>query len=121
MSTSALGPPPRSYSLRNLSDAANPSASQRLSGTLLPSAGGYDEEDDGIDSTELVTEANEAVRRVEDGWSASELLAVTRKLVNRVEQLVRLLSIFNFPSRRMIAWYIHYPDWSAYTITRSAD
>lgn len=40
-------------------------------------------------SETLVLEANDALQRVEDGWSADELRGVVTKLVDHVQRLVR--------------------------------
>lgn len=86
--TSALGPPPRTYSLHHpSSDVKNSNTSGRQS---FATASNYDEEDNNYDSKELIEEAEQALTRVEDGWSATELVSVSRKLIDRIQHLVSL-------------------------------
>lgn len=81
------GLPPRSHSL-NISDNGATAPAPLVDAFDLP----VDGNDEKKRSDDLVVEAQEALRRVDDGWDPQELCPVVPKLVNRIRQLVRFFT-----------------------------
>lgn len=79
-------PPPRSHSLK-ISEQSLATTGAHPIAVAFDFQGDSNDED--APSDKLVTEAKEALQRVEDGWSQNELRPVVTKLVQRIEKLVR--------------------------------